>query len=162
MRTRVLIMEDNPILADRMTMYLVEAGYHCRTVDGVAKALREVGLFGPHLVLADFHVGDGTAADLLAGLRGVGADRVPVLLATAAGGTAHRTAADHAQVRGVLDKPVALEQLPAMIDRFADHSLQPASRSPLIGPEERRRLLHAPFAPDALEEAAATPARSLP
>lgn len=151
MRTRVLIMEDNPGLAERMAMFLSEAGYHCRTVGGVGKALREIGQFAPHLVIADFHVTDGTALDLLAGLRACGAASVPVLLATAAGSAAHRVAAENGQVRGVLDKPVALDQLPALVERFADLSIRPVGRSRLIGPEERQRLLHASFADEGAE-----------
>lgn len=160
MRTRVLIMEDNPILAERMAMFLDRAGYHCRTADGVAKARREIGLFAPHLVVADFHVADGTASDLLVGLAADGVERVPVLLATAAGGTARQAARENRQVRGILEKPIALAQLPPLIERFADRSIRPVPRSRLVGIEERRRLLHVAFADEAAEPSPTPPAGS--
>lgn len=145
MQTQVLLMEDNPALADRMAQALTDAGHQCRTVNGVAQALREIDLQVPHLLVADFHVVDGTAADLLAGLAERGCTDLPVLLATAAGGLARQAIRPYPQVRAIMDKPVACDQLLALVGQFADHGTRRAARHRLIGPDERHRLLHAAF-----------------
>jgi DNA-binding NtrC family response regulator len=160
MRIRVLIMEDNAGLAGHMAGFLKDAGYDCRVVDGVARALREARSFGPHLVLSDFHVIDGTAADLLAGLKAQGSGGLPVVLATAAGPLARNVADEYKQVCGILEKPVALELLPPLIERFADRSVRPLGWSPLIGPDERHRLLHASCG-DEVSDGTLSTARSL-
>jgi DNA-binding NtrC family response regulator len=149
----VLLMEDNPNLAKQMAKALLAAGHDCRAVNGIEPALREIDRRMPQVVVADFQVTDGTAADLLAGLRAKAWEQLPVLIATAVGPLARETAACYPQVKGVLDKPVQAEQLVREIERIADRSLRNAGSRRLIGPDERRRILQLAWA-DALPEPA--------
>jgi DNA-binding NtrC family response regulator len=141
MPLHVLLMEDNPSLADQMSKALIAAGHHCRSVNSVASALREIGWRMPQIVLADYQVTDGTAEDLLIGLSDSGWDRLPVVISTAVGPLARETAARYPQVKQVLDKPVATERFVAQAERFADPDLALAGARRLIGPEERSRIL---------------------
>jgi len=144
MRTNVLLLEDNPTLATAMAKALRDAGHNCRTANGVGKALREISRAVPHLLIADYHVVDGTAADLLAELGAHHCEHLPVVLATAAPTIARQTTKAFAQVKAILQKPVALDQVVAMVELLADHSIGPARAVRFIGAEERRRLLQFP------------------
>lgn len=143
MLTNVVVMEDNPSLAERLTKALNDGGCLCRAAGGVERTLRLVDAFCPHVVVADFHVTDGTAADLLEGLRKRRLERLPVLLATAAPTVARQVAERYPQVKTVLEKPVPVDRLVGMVREVADTAFAPPRRCRLISLEERMRLLQA-------------------
>lgn len=143
MQPSILVMEDNPVLGERMKQALSDAGYHCRLTPGVEKALRAIDVLEPHLVIADYTVIDGTALDLLNRLAERASDHIPFVLCTAVAASARAATAAFRQVKCVIEKPIPEDDVIALAACFA-RTTAPSPRHPrLVGPVERRLLLGA-------------------
>lgn len=143
MRADILLMEDNRTLLEPMVRVLTEAGHDCRAVRSVAAALRALRKRPPHVLVADYNVTDGTAADLIRGMSEQGDTTIPVILASAQAATAQQECAGFEQVRAVLEKPVSDINLTAAIQRVANRNIHPTKATKIISSEERRCLLEA-------------------
>src|SRR5689334_13573358 len=113
-RMRILVVEDDPILADGLRVGLGLAGATLDVVSSCAdgRAALETDVFDA-LVL-DLMLPDGSGLDLLAGLR-AGGDLTPVLLLTALDDVADRVRGLDAGADDYLGKPFDLEELGARV-----------------------------------------------
>ena len=102
---RILIVEDEPLIAFELETYLLDADYHVvGTVDGVDDALEHLASGDVHLLVTDMRLaGGGSGLDVAAAARAQG---IPVLLATATA-----PADGHLHALGCLTKPFAARDL---------------------------------------------------
>jgi len=107
---RILVVDDEPSLAELLTMALSYEGWEVRSAGDGTAALRIAAEFGPDAVLLDISLPDFDGVEVLRRLR---ADRpsLPVLFLTARDSAEDRAAGLRAGADGYLTKPFSLEQV---------------------------------------------------
>lgn len=101
-RKRVLVCEDDPVQLAILSAALGQAGFETATARSSEEGLRRAAQ--ADAVIADIHLAQGTAFDLLAGLRSGGRD-TPTLMISGRVTPFLRERAIRAGVRGLLEKP---------------------------------------------------------
>ncbi|MCA1978158.1 MAG: sigma-54 dependent transcriptional regulator [Thiobacillus sp.] len=111
---RILLVDDEPDLLDLMELTLVKLGLETDRAASVAEACRK--LAGGHydLCLTDMRLGDGEGLAVIAAASALPAP-VPVAVITAFGNAGNAVAALKAGAFDYLAKPVALDQLRALV-----------------------------------------------
>lgn len=105
---RILIVDDAADATRLAQHHLAALGHRVTTATSVREALQRLSQEPFDLVLADFELGDGTAADLVVRARGT-----PVVISSARlGGRI-----DSAGAAGIVPKPVTRESLQTAIER---------------------------------------------
>ena len=109
---RVLVVDDEPSLADLLTLALQYEGWEVRSAGTGGEALRLADEFRPDAVLLDMMLPDFDGIEVVRRLRA--ADRtVPVLFLSARDDVEDRRAGQTAGAQGYLTKPFSLD---AVID----------------------------------------------
>ena len=115
--TLVLLIDDDPLIADVVTVSLGEAGYTVGCLTDGQRAVEVIELKSPALVLLD------CAMPLVPGievLRRIRSSRtcfsVPVLMLTARGSLTDRDIALRVGATGYMTKPFDLDELAATVD----------------------------------------------
>lgn len=111
---KLLVVEDNPALAESLREGLREAGFAVDVVHGVgdADAARRVNAYD--LIVLDLGLPDGDGGELLTDLR-ARANAIPVLILTARGTLTDRVRGLNAGADDYLQKPFAFPELVARI-----------------------------------------------
>ena len=117
----LLIVEDDPRLAERLAAGLSEAGFPVQIADSAASARRCLGGVVPALVLLDLGLPDEDGLTLLNELRAEHAD-LPVIITTARESIADRVRGLEGGADDYLVKPYAFEELLARIRTQLRHS----------------------------------------
>lgn len=112
--TRVLVVEDEPVLARGLGDHFRDEGYEVRLVARGNQAVAAVREFGPQLVVLDILLPGRSGLDVLRELRSAG-DRVPVLMLTAKGEVVDRVVGLELGADDYLAKPFALRELLARV-----------------------------------------------
>jgi DNA-binding NtrC family response regulator len=124
----ILLVEDNDSLRSGFRRMLEKLGYEvdeAPTVRAAERVIREVAL---DAAVLDYSLSDGTALDLLPGLR-QGVPRIPAVILTGHGSIDLAVRAMQAGADHFLTKPVELPVLAAIVARLVE-----------LGRDERRRL----------------------
>jgi DNA-binding NtrC family response regulator len=142
MEERVLLVDDDPIVLDFLSVGLEMEGFNVITADSVSRAIIEVQKTQPSIILSDYQLHDGTAFDLLAWLK-IRDFRLPVIVLT---GQVRIDLAVEAIKNGAeqfIPKPVDLTLLTTMLHRALDNfrNLQKTVTNKL----ERARYERDPF-----------------
>jgi two-component system OmpR family response regulator len=111
---RILVVDDEPSLAELLTMTLSHEGWEVRTAGDGAAALRGAAEFAPDAVLLDVGLPDFDGLEVLRRLRGAHPD-LPVLFLTARDSAEDRAAGLLAGADGYLTKPFSLEHVVARL-----------------------------------------------
>jgi two-component system OmpR family response regulator len=106
---RVLVVDDEPSLADLLTLAFKYEGWEVRAAGNGAEALRLAGEFHPDAVLLDMSLPDIDGIEVLRRLRAF--HDVPVLFLTARDDLEDRTAGLNAGAQGYLTKPFSLDEV---------------------------------------------------
>lgn len=111
---RILIVEDEPLLADAVSIHLTRAGHAIDCVGRIddAEAVLDTTEYG--LVLLDLHLPDGRGLDLLRRRRKSG-DKRPVIICTARDQIKDRIEGLNAGADDYIVKPFDLEELSARV-----------------------------------------------
>jgi len=109
-KTRVLLVEDEPALARGLGDHFRDEGFEVRPVARGDEALRAVRDFDPQLVVLDILLPGRSGLDVLRDLRASG-NRVPVLMLTAKGEVVDRVVGLELGADDYLPKPFALREL---------------------------------------------------
>jgi DNA-binding NtrC family response regulator len=83
-RTRILVVDDEPLNLDLLEQELGDRGYAIERANGGAEALEKFAAHAPQLVLLDHLMPDPDGIEVLRRLRGGGVD-IPVIMLTAHG-----------------------------------------------------------------------------
>src|SRR5690242_16554936 len=110
---RVLVVDDEPYLADLVATALRYEGFEPATAGSSREALSQIDGFRPDLVVLDVMLPDGSGVETCARLRGAG-DSTPVVFLTARDSTSDKVAGlsigdDY------VTKPFSVEELIARI-----------------------------------------------
>jgi two-component system OmpR family response regulator len=112
---RILVVDDEPFLADAVTMGLVHAGFLVRQASDGRSALQLTASFDPDLLVLDIMLPDLDGLRVCSTLRETGND-VPVLFLTARDSTEDTVAGLSAGGDDYLTKPFAVAVLVARIE----------------------------------------------
>ena len=122
---RILMIEDDDLMADLMRTHLVEAGHTVRLSTDSAAGIMALLVQQPDLVLLDLALPYLDGQDILEAMKGDPAtSRIPVIVITARSDAANKARAQAAGVDDYLVKPILREQLLAAVDK----QLQAAAR----------------------------------
>ena len=122
---KILMIEDDDLMADLMRTHLVEAGHTVRLSTDSAAGIMALLVQQPDLVLLDLALPYLDGQDILAAMKGDPAtSRIPVIVITARSDAANKARARAAGADDYLVKPILREQLLAAVDR----QLQAAAR----------------------------------
>ena len=134
---RVLVVDDEPVLADLLRMALRYEGWEVHTAGTGQSALREVREIGPDVVVLDVMLPDLDGLSVLHRLRGQG-DDVPVLFLTAKDAVEDRIAGLTAGGDDYVTKPFSLEEVVARLRGLVrrTHAVVAAAPDPrlVVGP----------------------------
>ena len=111
---RILIVEDEPLLADAMCAHLKKAGHAVDWVDRLDDAAATLDTTDYGLVLLDLHLPDGRGLDLLKQRRAKGDER-PIIICTARDQIRDRIEGLNAGADDYLVKPFDLDELIARV-----------------------------------------------
>ncbi len=127
MPARILVIDDDPILLEMMSLTLRKEGFAVRSAKSADEARLELGKHPFDLVVSDIYLGDGTAIDLLEDIRAQ-QPGVSVILVTAQGTVETAAAASAAGVFDYLAKPFQIEQLVSRVRAAIGGSPETADR----------------------------------
>lgn len=111
---RILLVDDEPDLLDLMELTLVKMGLETDRAASVAEAQARLKQTHYDLCLTDMRLGDGEGLEVIAAASALAAP-VPVAVITAYGNAGNAVAALKAGAFDYLAKPVALDQLRALV-----------------------------------------------
>lgn len=121
MTVRVLVIEDERILADNISKYLSRAGYRCQRACSGREGLQAFAEFSPEVVLLDLRLGDMNGIEVLQNLKSRDS-AASVILMTAYGTIDTAVEAMKAGATEFLTKPVVLRDLLHRIESIAGHN----------------------------------------
>ncbi len=125
---RILIAEDDVVLAEGLTHSLRDSGYAVDCVNTGGEADHAVAAFEFDLLILDLGLPGMSGLEVLKRLRGRGRD-IPVLILTARDGVAERVRGLDLGADDYIAKPFALEELKARVRALARRA---ASTVPLL------------------------------
>ncbi len=115
-KTTILIVEDEPAIAQLITFSLKEAGWHTEVVHNVADAWQFLQQRTPHLILLDWMLSDQSGLRLLGRIR---ADRnfnaLPIIMLTAKGQEEDKLAGLNSGADDYITKPFSPRELCARV-----------------------------------------------
>ena len=111
---RILVIEDDPVLADGLAVGLRLNGYTVDAVATCADALAAIKAGAYDAIILDLMLPDGSGLDLLADVRQAG-NRTPVLMLTALDETADRIRGLDVGADDYIGKPFDLDELTARL-----------------------------------------------
>jgi DNA-binding response OmpR family regulator len=135
-RSRVLLVEDEPAFARGLSDHFREEGFEVRVVSRGDQAVPAAREFDPHLVVLDILLPGRSGLDVLRDLR-AGGDRVPILMLTAKGEVVDRVVGLELGADDYLPKPFALRELLARVRALMRRAGDALSREPdevVVGP----------------------------
>ena len=115
---RVLIVEDDPEVADFVARVVAAAGWTAVAAGGVQEALHMQAHASTDLIVLDLGLPDGDGLDVCRALRARG-DHTPILALTARRGVRDRVAGLDAGADDYLAKPFAVSELTARLRALA-------------------------------------------
>src|SRR5438445_13030621 len=128
---RVLVVDDEPHIADLVATVARYEGWQARTAHSGTDALAAAATFDPDIVVLDLMLPDLDGFAVLDQLRGSGA-MVPVLFLTARDGTADRVTGLTKGADDYLVKPFAVEELMARMRAVLRRSTGSAGRGSVL------------------------------
>ena len=129
MGCRVLLVEDNALVTDALTILLESGGYEVRIAASVAEAVAR-GLEAPvDILLLDLTLPDGDGLAALRALREAGAEPAVSVALTGRDDAPTMARCEAAGCRALLLKPVPIRQLMAQLAEW-ERDVRSASGSP--------------------------------
>lgn len=130
MKTRVLVVEDNPELRRLLSQGLAEEDFEVSVARDGREALRIADSSEPEVMVIDIGLPDSDGRDLCQALKSAGAD-APVLFLTARDSGADRVSGFSAGGEDYLTKPFVFAELVARLRVLSRRRPSPAGESPV-------------------------------
>lgn len=124
----ILVVEDDPAIADLIDWVLSDAGFVVYTAPTVSQGLKLYEQVKPDLVVADLMLPDGLGSHMLQQLQKPENQPAAATLVMSALPRAHQYASD-ARADAYLPKPFDLDELLDVVDRLVDRTASQASYS---------------------------------
>jgi DNA-binding response OmpR family regulator len=153
-RGSVLVVDDEPTIAEVVARYLDRAGYEARIAGDGPQALELAGAQRPDLVVLDLMLPGMDGLEVMRRLRDSAHDRVAVILLTAKGEESDRVIGLRLGADDYVVKPFSPAELVARVDavlrridpvpehaptlEFGDLRIDPAGRRAFVGDSERQ------------------------
>lgn len=118
MTQRVLIIEDEPNIADALKFLLTHAGFEVSVEDDGAKALERVATVAAHVVILDVMLPNRSGFDILRDLQAQ-TTPPPVLMLTAKGQSQDRKTAEALGAAAFMTKPFSNIEVVDCVKRLA-------------------------------------------
>lgn len=127
--TRALVIEDDPIIGEMLTLYLAEEQFVVNRVETAQEGLNAIHSFSPDIILLDLMLPDASGTELCAQFRGV--TPLPLIVISMKSSVADRIQAISSGADDYLCKPFSMQELKvrmnAVLRRYAQ---QPAPSAP--------------------------------
>ncbi|NBX66244.1 MAG: response regulator [Proteobacteria bacterium] len=134
---RLLIIDDDKVLADRMGKAMEKRGFEVKTIYSVSSALEWISGNSPDFALIDLRLADGSGLDVVHQLK-TALPTCRVVMMTAYGNIATAVAAVKAGAVDYLTKPADADAIEAtLLAKTGDHVLPPPPTRPM-SPERVR------------------------
>jgi DNA-binding response OmpR family regulator len=154
MPTKVLLVDDEPMLTDNLRPLLERAGFAVALAAGGEEALRQVPRFGPDLIVLDILMPDLNGREVLRRLRQAG-NRTPIIMLTKVGDATERAMALNEGADDYLNKPFDVQELMARINAVLRRG------APRPAPESAEKLACGPLLLDRLSHSASLDGETL-
>jgi DNA-binding response OmpR family regulator len=128
-RTRVLVVDDEPQIADVLGGYLERDGMTVEACGSVAEALRALERFAPDILVLDITLPDGSGLDVLRAASSPEA-RVPTIMLTARSDEADRIVGLELGADDYVTKPFSPREVVARVRSLLRRIGETASRTP--------------------------------
>jgi len=148
---KVLVVEDDVMMSDMLSMYLSEEGYEVKQAFDGNQGLQLIEQFRPHLLLLDLMLPDMNGIDLCSEVRDK--STIPIMILSMRSEVSERVSALKAGADDYLCKPFSMHELTARVEaliRRSIHmtstyeetsSLQPEADNTIMLDYERRQLV---------------------
>ena len=121
--TRVLIVDDSPVILRAMSLLLRRAGYEVVTAVTAEDGLAQARSLRPAVIVLDVELPDGDGYAVCRDLKADPATAaIPVILCTARGEALDEADRAGVEAQAYLPKPFSPSALRALVDGFAPHS----------------------------------------
>ncbi|WP_112320759.1 response regulator transcription factor [Oceanibium sediminis] len=120
MQQRVLIVEDEPNIADALRFLLVHEGFDVTVETDGGRAIARMQAVSPHVVVLDVMLPNRSGFDILRDIRSTDAGRLPVLMLTAKGQAQDKRTAEELGVTAFMTKPFSNAEVVATVRRLAE------------------------------------------
>lgn len=123
--TRVLVIEDDPIIGEMLTLYLVEEQFDVLRVETARDGLDAIMVYSPDIILLDLMLPDASGTELCAQFRSV--TGLPIIVISMKSAVADRIQAISSGADDYLCKPFSMQELKvrmnAVIRRYSHHPI---------------------------------------
>lgn len=114
---KVLIVDDEPLIRWALAETLEHAGHQIEETESAHETIERLSSgYEPDLVLLDFRLPDSNDLDLLRAIRRL-SPASGVVMMTAFGSEDMVAEAERLGVYAVVDKPIAIDDLPSLVER---------------------------------------------
>ncbi|MCD9021855.1 response regulator transcription factor [Cohnella silvisoli] len=107
--TRVLVIEDDPIIGEMLTLYLTEEQFIVQRVESAREGKFALGTFNPDILLLDLMLPDASGTELCSQFRQLTA--IPIIVISMKTAVADRIQAISAGADDFLVKPFSMQEL---------------------------------------------------
>ena len=118
MKQRILVLEDDRVLNQLLTLELKRMGFEAEGLSDLKAARDWLGRKAADLILCDGRIGDASLMEFLPGL----ASEYPIIILTAFGSVQEAVTAMKAGAAEYLTKPVNLDELEMVVKRVLQHT----------------------------------------
>jgi len=114
MMTRVLVIEDDPIIGEMLTLYLSEENFDVQRVESAREGKFSLGTFNPDILLLDLMLPDASGTELCAEFRQLTA--IPIIVISMKPSVTVRIQAISSGADDFLVKPFSMQELKVRMD----------------------------------------------
>ncbi len=119
MSTRVMVVDDDPVIRALLEDYLKALGYQVCILEGGGACLGELKEFHPDVLLIDFQMPDINGIDLLKLVRATPEGKgLPVVMLSANADTAFHATSSRVEADAYLLKPFDLHEMRDVLERL--------------------------------------------
>ncbi|WEK55996.1 MAG: response regulator transcription factor [Candidatus Cohnella colombiensis] len=120
--TRVLVIEDDPIIGEMLTLYLTEEHFHVQRVETAHEGKSALATFSPDILLLDLMLPDSEGTDLCDLFRKLTA--IPIIVISMKSAVTDRILAISSGADDYLCKPFSMQELKARMNAVLRRSTQ--------------------------------------
>lgn len=135
--TRVLIIEDDPIIGEMLTLYLAEENFVVQRVESAREGKFSLGTFNPDILLLDLMLPDANGTELCAEFRQLTA--VPIIVISMKPSVTVRIQAISSGADDFLVKPFSMQELKVRMEAVLRRTL---SARAVMSPHSNGENLH--------------------